>query len=1432
MKRLILALTTAAVASAATVPFETDPDFTAYAVTNLNGTLSRANAIGAGNPASGGVRYQGDSSANDRGAIARKPVTVSPSDGVWTTSILVNAREMDSSSSDKAEIRLGFSVTDTVNASKPWEYFHKNNDSISLKLKAEHKPSDSKTRQFECELTNRITTEANSLKLTADNSAYFDDWVKLKLTLVRAGAGSFTASYTLESLGVDGTAAPVTILSSSPVTLANASLANATTVYEGFSPKTEKSKTTSVYFDDHEATFTAVAPQAPAALAASSVAAQAFTASWDAPAGGVYPASYLLEVSTAANNFAPNTFISADGATGQASGISVSGLSQAITGLQPLTNYVYRVRALNAVGASDSSSIIAVQTLSLAQNAPPTLDVIADVGPLSLSQGSVTIPLSGISSGGESSQVVSLSATSSNPAVAAPSISYTSPNVDGMLTLALGGVEGSATITVIADDGQAADHSISRSFTVTLRNPPAFLDFDTAADLGEFNIATNASLTHQWFAGAGSGDPAGGGLVISSGSVTSGDRGFVAWRKQGHPLVGSTLLRTSILVNPSQIDDISTDEAKLELRLGFTPTLVLNESKPQEFLHKANQAISANFKIEHKPSDASKFRKVEVEIGNNNGGSDEVKAGKLTLLNSASVNSWLKVSFTLVPAGGSNFLASYLVEDLGEFGTSTPVTILQSGPYSFENATMGSAASLYAAYAGKLDKQLTYIRLDQHRSVAQTDPPSMPQANAANMVTASSFQANWQPSGEVYPASWVLEVVPNGSDFAAGNFLSAAGLGGQESGIVISSSEARSLRIGGLTPATGYRYRLIAVNANGSSQPSTEIAVTTLAAGVNAPPTLAAISNPAPIAINGAGQTIVLSGISSGGEEGQTLSVTAVSSNPGLIPNPSVTYTSPAAGGSLSFMPAAGTVGNAVITVTVSDGATNNSTVSRTFTVVVVDPEPVIDFDEAADINSIGITTSNATLVHAPAGGTSGSGGIAFTGSSSNDRVAFVVRPTAFDAASASYLTTSLDFNAADVLDITSGKDKGEIRIGFLGESTPNVNNPKDTMNKTHPSMGVKFSIEEDISNSSEKHRKVEGELFSWNGATETKSSKLTLTNLATADHWFRVTFLAVRAGSSQFAVSYTVDDMGVDGSTFVSRVIESVPFNISAASLAADASVFSAFTITDEKAGTSTLKLDRFASVVNTTAPEAPATLPVAGITNEGFTANWSAPLSGAFAEGFIVEIVDADAPFLPGFFYGEDGASGQAMGIRVENPFAEDLSISGLDRMTSYRVRVRSFGEGPAYDESMALNVASLTTVYGPGLEFWDWQTETFGAQAGDPLIAGSDADPDGDGVSNLLEYALGMNALQADAHLLPKADLSGPYLSLTYKRRHNVSGVFYEPAASDDLGDWFPEETVEKSISAPDANGMETVVIEDLFPKGTFPKRFLKVEVLEDE
>jgi hypothetical protein len=107
---------------------------------------------------------------------------------------------------------------------------------------------------------------------------------------------------------------------------------------------------------------------------------------------------------------------------------------------------------------------------------------------------------------------------------------------------------------------------------------------------------------------------------------------------------------------------------------------------------------------------------------------------------------------------------------------------------------------------------------------------------------------------------------------------------------------------------------------------------------VNDPPTLNPIPDPAAIPEDSPQQTVNFSGISAGGGESQTLAVVALSNNTALIPNPTVTYVSPNAAGSLAFTPVANQSGTAIITVTVTDAL--GAPAVQTFTVTV---NPVAD---------------------------------------------------------------------------------------------------------------------------------------------------------------------------------------------------------------------------------------------------------------------------------------------------------------------------------------------------------------------------------------------------------------------------------------------------------------------------------------------------------
>ncbi len=123
---------------------------------------------------------------------------------------------------------------------------------------------------------------------------------------------------------------------------------------------------------------------------------------------------------------------------------------------------------------------------------------------------------------------------------------------------------------------------------------------------------------------------------------------------------------------------------------------------------------------------------------------------------------------------------------------------------------------------------------------------------------------------------------------------------------------------------------------------------------LNLPPTLDPIADQT-VDKDAGEHGVALTGISDGDDGSQPLAVTAVSSDPSLIPDPVVDYADGSSSGTLRFSPAAGRSGTALITVTVTDGGLDkdlstpedNATFSRTFQVVVNDNDvyisPILD---------------------------------------------------------------------------------------------------------------------------------------------------------------------------------------------------------------------------------------------------------------------------------------------------------------------------------------------------------------------------------------------------------------------------------------------------------------------------------------------------------
>ncbi|MEY2438846.1 MAG: hypothetical protein QOI34_231 [Verrucomicrobiota bacterium] len=123
------------------------------------------------------------------------------------------------------------------------------------------------------------------------------------------------------------------------------------------------------------------------------------------------------------------------------------------------------------------------------------------------------------------------------------------------------------------------------------------------------------------------------------------------------------------------------------------------------------------------------------------------------------------------------------------------------------------------------------------------------------------------------------------------------------------------------------------------------------------------------------------------------------------------------------------------------------------------------------------------------------------------------------------------------------------------------------------------------------------------------------------------------------------------------------------------------------------------------------------------------------------------------------------------VEGDQTVDLSISSFG---TYNVGVPGNGTVVIHDKPID-----------------QWRLQHFGANANVPQIAGDAADPDGDGISNLMEYGIAADPSVASASDLPFPTVSNNHLQLHFGRNTSATDVFYVVEAGSDLvsGDWLP-------------------------------------------
>ncbi len=124
------------------------------------------------------------------------------------------------------------------------------------------------------------------------------------------------------------------------------------------------------------------------------------------------------------------------------------------------------------------------------------------------------------------------------------------------------------------------------------------------------------------------------------------------------------------------------------------------------------------------------------------------------------------------------------------------------------------------------------------------------------------------------------------------------------------------------------------------------------------------------------------------------------------------------------------------------------------------------------------------------------------------------------------------------------------------------------------------------------------------------------------------------------------------------------------------------------------------------------------------------------------------------------------------ISGATASSFTTPALFLTTTYWVRVT--GTGGTVDS----NAATVT------VRSFDQWSATRGLSGADALLT---ADPDGDGLNNLMEYALHANPTVSDPSVLPDLAIEGADLTITYRKNKNATDITYVVQSSVDLVTW---------------------------------------------
>ncbi len=623
------------------------------------------------------------------------------------------------------------------------------------------------------------------------------------------------------------------------------------------------------------------------------------------------------------------------------------------------------------VNDSDASNNLVTRTFTVTVNAvnqAPTLNALNNAT-INENDGAQSVSLSGISTGATNeSQTLTITATSSNPGlIPNPTVTYTSPNATGSLSYtpaAFG--NGSATITVTVNDGQAQNNTVTRSFIVTVN---AVNQAPTLSALNNVTINEGASAQTVNLAGISTG--ATNESQTLSITATSSNPGLIPNPTVTYTSPNATgslsftpvafangAATITVTVNDGQAQNntvtrtftVTVNAVNQAPTLNALGNVTLNQNAAQQTVNLAGISTGATNESQTLTVTATSSNTVtrtfSVTVNAINQAPTLTSIPNMTLNENAGLQS---VGLSGITSGGSNELQTLAVT-----ATSSNTGLVPNPTVNYTSAN-STGTLTFTPVANAFGSALITVTVNDggtsNNIVTKTftvtvNPVNQaPTLNAINNVTVSqnASQQTVNLSGISSGAANENQTLTVSATSSNPSLIPTPAVS------YTSPNTTGSLTFTPASQSSGSSTITVTVNDGGASNNIVTKTFTVTVTPVNQVPTLNAINNLS-INENDGTQTVGLSGISSGAAgENQTLTVTATSSNTGLIPNPTVSYASPATTGTLSFAPVSYASGSATITVKVNDGAASNNIVTRTFTVSVksVNQAPTISHIDA-----------------------------------------------------------------------------------------------------------------------------------------------------------------------------------------------------------------------------------------------------------------------------------------------------------------------------------------------------------------------------------------------------------------------------------------------------------------------------------------------------